>query len=56
MDKQDRYAKTALHIASLDSGTDVIRMSSWSSHLIKGTEGMKEQKTNTQVKKTKTTT
>ena len=56
MDKQDRYGKTALHIASLDSGTDVIRMSSWSSHLNKGTEGVKQEKTNTQVKKTKTIT
>ena len=50
MNKQDRYGKTALHIASLNAGTDVIRMSSWSSHLNKGTEGVKEQKTNTQIK------
>ena len=48
--KQDRYGKTALHIASLNASTDVIRMSSWSSHLNKGTEGVKEQKTNTQIK------
>ena len=53
MDKQDRYGKTALHIFSLDSGTDVIRVSSWSSHLNKGTEGVKQEKTNTQVKKNK---
>ena len=51
MDEEDRYGKTALHIASLDRGTDVIRMLSWSSHLTKGTEGMKEQKRNTQGKK-----
>ena len=51
VDKQDRCGKRALHSGSLNAGTDVIRMSSWSSHLNKGTEGVKEQKTNTQVKK-----